>query len=313
MFCYHRYEQPGGYRPAPVDLSQVLLSSEHQEVVNLLAENDHNVWARERIAQGWTYGTQQVHVQAHTCIPLFNSLCTTVNARFYYMISTTLGFKMKSVLFRMSRQSGARTLSPTASLMKRQGGWAETASEKWLVPYWPLATAWTPTVRNKVRLWRTSHRLFQFRELLSLKTAIGISLFLHMFSFHLNTIQTTLLITLCIFLLLQPLWQTSVSSLLRNAECSGQISRMLYPGESGTLNLKQWQQGKWELAGPGPAAAPAESWVLMTGPLSLMDLRWDVDGLCIDVAHAVVVCDLNRNQLRHRCCSTTSGTSLRYF
>uniref|UniRef100_H3C4X6 Ryanodine receptor 2b (cardiac) n=1 Tax=Tetraodon nigroviridis TaxID=99883 RepID=H3C4X6_TETNG len=54
-----KYEQPGGYRPAPVDLSQVLLSSEHQEVVNLLAENDHNVWARERIAQGWTYGTQQ--------------------------------------------------------------------------------------------------------------------------------------------------------------------------------------------------------------------------------------------------------------
>lgn len=67
---YHRYEQPAGYRPAPVDLSQVPLSSEHQEVVKLLAENDHNVWARERIAQGWTYGTQQVYVLAHT-LPLF--------------------------------------------------------------------------------------------------------------------------------------------------------------------------------------------------------------------------------------------------
>lgn len=62
---YHRHEQPGGYRPAPVDLSQVLLSSEHEEVVNLLAENEHNVWARERIAQGWTYGTQQVYVLPH--------------------------------------------------------------------------------------------------------------------------------------------------------------------------------------------------------------------------------------------------------
>lgn len=62
---YHRYEQPGGYRPAPVDLSPVLLSSQHEEVVKLLAENDHNVWARERIAQGWTYGTQQVYVLAH--------------------------------------------------------------------------------------------------------------------------------------------------------------------------------------------------------------------------------------------------------
>ncbi|XP_070696712.1 ryanodine receptor 2 [Pempheris klunzingeri] len=54
-----KYEQPSGYRPAPVDLSKVFLSQAHEEVVNLLAENDHNVWARERIKQGWTYGVQQ--------------------------------------------------------------------------------------------------------------------------------------------------------------------------------------------------------------------------------------------------------------
>ncbi|KAM7385413.1 hypothetical protein PAMP_001499 [Pampus punctatissimus] len=54
-----RYEQPSGYRPAPIDLSQVFLSPAHEEVVTLLAENDHNVWARERIKQGWTYGAQQ--------------------------------------------------------------------------------------------------------------------------------------------------------------------------------------------------------------------------------------------------------------
>uniref|UniRef100_A0A8C4H809 Ryanodine receptor 2b (cardiac) n=1 Tax=Dicentrarchus labrax TaxID=13489 RepID=A0A8C4H809_DICLA len=51
--------QPSEYRPAPVDLRQFLLSPAHEEAVNLLAENDHNVWARERIKQGWTYGTQQ--------------------------------------------------------------------------------------------------------------------------------------------------------------------------------------------------------------------------------------------------------------
>ncbi|XP_068576132.1 ryanodine receptor 2 isoform X5 [Cebidichthys violaceus] len=55
----NKYEQPSGYTPAPVDLSQVFLSPAHEEVVNLLAENDHNVWARERIKQGWTYGAQQ--------------------------------------------------------------------------------------------------------------------------------------------------------------------------------------------------------------------------------------------------------------
>lgn len=62
-----RYEQPSGYRPAPVDLSQIFLSSEHEEMVNLLAENEHNVWASERIKQGWTFGAQQVYLLC--CIP----------------------------------------------------------------------------------------------------------------------------------------------------------------------------------------------------------------------------------------------------
>ncbi|XP_022619295.1 ryanodine receptor 2-like isoform X4 [Seriola dumerili] len=59
MSLVTKYEQPSGYRPAPVDLSHVFLSPAHEEVVNLLAENDHNVWARERIKQGWTYAAQQ--------------------------------------------------------------------------------------------------------------------------------------------------------------------------------------------------------------------------------------------------------------
>lgn len=56
------YEQPSGYKPAPLDLSQVFLSPTHKEVVDLLAENDHNVWARECIKQGWTHGDQQVYI-----------------------------------------------------------------------------------------------------------------------------------------------------------------------------------------------------------------------------------------------------------
>lgn len=62
---FFRYEQLSGYRPAPLDLSEISLSSEHEEVVSLLAENDHNVWAQERIKQGWTYGAQQVSVFLH--------------------------------------------------------------------------------------------------------------------------------------------------------------------------------------------------------------------------------------------------------
>lgn len=31
-----------------------------ESLVELLAENTHNVWARERIQQGWTYGLSEV-------------------------------------------------------------------------------------------------------------------------------------------------------------------------------------------------------------------------------------------------------------
>ncbi|KAM9808663.1 ryanodine receptor 2 isoform 4-T4 [Syngnathus typhle] len=55
----NRYEQPGGYRPAPLDVSHVVLSTAHEEAIHLLAENEHNLWASERIKQGWTYGAQQ--------------------------------------------------------------------------------------------------------------------------------------------------------------------------------------------------------------------------------------------------------------
>uniref|UniRef100_M3ZNQ9 Ryanodine receptor 2-like n=1 Tax=Xiphophorus maculatus TaxID=8083 RepID=M3ZNQ9_XIPMA len=50
---------PCGYRPAPIDLRQITLSSADKDVVTLLAENHHNIWARERIKQGWTYGPEQ--------------------------------------------------------------------------------------------------------------------------------------------------------------------------------------------------------------------------------------------------------------
>ncbi|KAJ3610589.1 hypothetical protein NHX12_022681 [Muraenolepis orangiensis] len=51
-----KYEQPGGYRPAPLDLSQTVLCSALETAVDSLAENEHNAWAKELIRQGWTYG-----------------------------------------------------------------------------------------------------------------------------------------------------------------------------------------------------------------------------------------------------------------
>lgn len=42
-----------------MDLSHIRLASTQEAMVDKLAENAHNVWARDRIRQGWTYGIQQ--------------------------------------------------------------------------------------------------------------------------------------------------------------------------------------------------------------------------------------------------------------
>lgn len=49
-----------GYKPTPLDLSEVKLTPGQELLVDKLAENAHNVWAKDRIKQGWTYGIQQV-------------------------------------------------------------------------------------------------------------------------------------------------------------------------------------------------------------------------------------------------------------
>ena len=51
--------QSNGYKPAPLDLSAIELNPKMEELVDLLAENTHNVWARERIITGWTYGLNE--------------------------------------------------------------------------------------------------------------------------------------------------------------------------------------------------------------------------------------------------------------
>ncbi|KAM9788017.1 ryanodine receptor 3-like isoform 4-T4 [Syngnathus typhle] len=48
-----------GYKPSPLDLSDMKLTPGQELLVDKLAENAHNVWAKDRIKQGWTYGIQQ--------------------------------------------------------------------------------------------------------------------------------------------------------------------------------------------------------------------------------------------------------------
>lgn len=53
------FMQANGYKPAPLDLSAITLNVKMEELVDQLAENTHNLWAKERIQQGWTYGLNE--------------------------------------------------------------------------------------------------------------------------------------------------------------------------------------------------------------------------------------------------------------
>ena len=44
------------YVPKPLDTSQIELSQELKELTELLAENVHDIWAKQRIMEGWTDG-----------------------------------------------------------------------------------------------------------------------------------------------------------------------------------------------------------------------------------------------------------------
>ena len=44
------------YEPKPISTRAVELDPDLLELVELLAEHNHDHWARQRIEQGWTYG-----------------------------------------------------------------------------------------------------------------------------------------------------------------------------------------------------------------------------------------------------------------
>ena len=44
------------YDPQPIDTSDVIVSDEIAALSEKLAENTHDVWARGRLDEGWTYG-----------------------------------------------------------------------------------------------------------------------------------------------------------------------------------------------------------------------------------------------------------------
>lgn len=47
------------YKPAPIDASNFQLSDDLDELIEAIAENNHDVWARQRMDEKWTYGEKR--------------------------------------------------------------------------------------------------------------------------------------------------------------------------------------------------------------------------------------------------------------
>jgi hypothetical protein len=47
------------YDPKTIDTSDVTLSPDLEELIERLAQNNHDHWARRRIDEGWRYGRQR--------------------------------------------------------------------------------------------------------------------------------------------------------------------------------------------------------------------------------------------------------------
>jgi hypothetical protein len=63
------------YQPKPLDTSHIQLSSDLSELLEKLAENAHDVWATQRMKEGWSYGLKRDDSQKyHPCLVSYDDL-----------------------------------------------------------------------------------------------------------------------------------------------------------------------------------------------------------------------------------------------
>lgn len=63
------------YTPRPIDTSREELPEELLQLAEHLAKNVHEVWARTRISQGWTYGKERDDkLKKHPCLIPYEQL-----------------------------------------------------------------------------------------------------------------------------------------------------------------------------------------------------------------------------------------------
>jgi len=63
------------YTPQPLDTGAIELPADLLELTELLARNTHDIWAQQRLAEGWRYGTERNDEQkTHPCLVPYEDL-----------------------------------------------------------------------------------------------------------------------------------------------------------------------------------------------------------------------------------------------
>lgn len=63
------------YRPHPEDTSKIVLDDDMNKLVEYLAKNTHESWAKQRISDGWKYGpNRNDDKKEHPCLIPYEEL-----------------------------------------------------------------------------------------------------------------------------------------------------------------------------------------------------------------------------------------------
>lgn len=66
---------PTLYRPQPIDTTKVSLQPDLDRLTERLAENAHDLWAVQRMAEGWSYGPHRDdQAKKHPCLVPYAAL-----------------------------------------------------------------------------------------------------------------------------------------------------------------------------------------------------------------------------------------------
>jgi len=63
------------YKPSPIDTKNISFSDEISALAEILAQNTHDVWAKGRMDEGWTYGEMRDDInKKHPCLVPYQEL-----------------------------------------------------------------------------------------------------------------------------------------------------------------------------------------------------------------------------------------------